>query len=288
MTEGLFAGLRRSWRGSSWQHDIRTAVIIFAFLLALGGWLQRVWLNSGHQYSSSSGDNPGNFLQRWMVAELIASAILLPIVAALLGALVQPDRQEAEEVRATLLTRMRPIEILGSRLLVKLRPIWLLLILSTLLWSAVQLGWKALPDAGWMAVCQANLAIACAVLGTAGSSLLFSSRSSPGRSVVRGAVLVTLLHLSSCLLVLIVNPIMARQNNPINLIQDTLLINPVAAISTPLKLDLLRTKWVYDHSVAPDYSFRYPRWWISALLFLGMGIFSTGIASWRLNKVYLR
>jgi hypothetical protein len=90
-----------------------------------------------------------------------------------------------------------------------------------------------------------------------------------------------------CLISLfLVEPLLKRMTKPALLIETTLLINPVAAVSTAFGMDILRTNWIYDHTSAPEYLFAYPNPLLSALVFVCMTIAVLMLAAVRLRRAY--
>lgn len=88
--------------------------------------------------------------------------------------------------------------------------------------------------------------------------------------------------------ILLTNPQIQRMENPVRLIEGTLLVNPLCAVTTSYKLDLLRTRWLYSRSNASEFAFEYPPPLASAALFLGVALATQGLTALRLQRLYQR
>jgi hypothetical protein len=125
-----------------------------------------------------------------------------------------------------------------------------------------------------------------ACLMTASVALLFALNRRPGRNVLRGAFWATDVWALCLTGLFLVEAQLKRMTKPALLIETTLLINPVAAVSTAFGMDILRTNWVYDHTSAPEYLFAYPNPLLSASVFVCIAIALLMLAAIRLRRAY--
>jgi hypothetical protein len=268
-------------RGRSLQWDLLWALLMLAGLLTLAWALQRVWLEGG-----TAGGFAQGVLRRWQITCAVGSSLLFPIVAAFLGAGSIPASAEAETAQAALLTRLRPFEIVAGRLLAALWPIILALTLSCGLWLGIQAIWS--PGADWISILIQHLVALGGVYMIGALGALAATRTRPGRSWGRG-VSIALCWMAFCVLaVLLADPQIRRMNDPARMIETTLLINPVAGATTALQLDLLRTRWLYERSAAPEYEFAYPAPQATTSLFFGLGLIAQGGTAMRLKRALMR
>ena len=61
-----------------------------------------------------------------------------------------------------------------------------------------------------------------------------------------------------------------------------LLLNPFVALSAIRRLDLFRTPYLYEVSLITSYSYVYPAWYVTALLYLAMALLCMALIGWRL------
>jgi hypothetical protein len=257
--------------------------LMFSVLLAVAAWMQAGWPER-----NAAGDTRAALLTRWLTTSLLSATPILLSVAALLGAGCVPTNSEAGEVQDALLTQLRPFEIVLGRLLAALRPVLLLLALSCGFWGlAARTPWGA-GEIGGGAVLVAHLALLCAVLMIGSVAALFATGRRPGRAWGRGAGVALALTVLSMTAILLIDPQVRRMDDPVRLIEGALLINPVAAVATPLKLDLLRTQWLYGHTTAPEFEFAYPPPLASATLFAAIAGAALVMTAWRLRAAYRR
>lgn len=283
----LIVVAHRQWRGRAWYWEVSTALLLFASLLLLAVALQKIWLQTPWQHTSSTGDRWGTWLQQWISAAFVAEAFVLPLSGVVLGAYTQPAPQETSEIKATLLTNLTPSELLAGRLLARLRIPLLCWLCSLLFWSLVQEFIHPLPDVQIVDVAKAHVVLLSALLMFASIGCLIAGKTSPGRSPIRsllGGYLLFLLLITSLFLA---NPLLNQMQDPTSAIVWLLFFNPIVAVTAPIKFDLLRTKWVYDHTLAPDYPFQYPSWIYQALAFLIITSIAFFIAQKRFTKAYL-
>jgi hypothetical protein len=264
-------------RGRIWRHDLLWAALMIAGLLALAWPLQRIWLEGGARGGFAEAE-----LRRWQIAAGLATALLFPALAAFLGAGAMPTAVEAEATRAMLLTRLRPFAIAAGRLLAALWPILVALAFSTAFRMAAQAVWH-LPG-GIAAILELHIVALSAVYMIGAVGALCAVRRGPGRAWGRG-VSVGLLLLAFCTLaVLLADPQIRRMDDPTRLIEGALLINPAAGAATAVQLDLLRTRWIYDRSAAPEYEFAYPSPLATTGLFCVCGSVALAATAWRLRR----
>jgi hypothetical protein len=285
--QALIAVARRQWRGRAWWWEAGTTVLIFGLFLLIALGLQKIWLETPWQHTSSTGDRWGHWLQQWASAAFVAAAVLLPLSGATLGAYAQPAAVETSDFKATLLTGLTPFELLTGRLFARLRVPILCWLCSLLFWSYLQNALHPLPDVHMLSLLKAHLVLLSTLLLFAALGCLGSGKSSPGRSTTRGLIIGYMLFFLLTIDLFLFNPILNTMQNPTSSIVALLFMNPVVAVTTPIKFDLLRTQWVYDHTIAPDYPFQYPHWPYQMLVFLGLTLLLLLIAQKRCAKAYL-
>ncbi|HLI49018.1 MAG TPA: hypothetical protein VKV18_10055 [Chthonomonas sp.] len=285
--QALVAVVKRQWRGRAWWWEVSTALLLFGLFLLIAVGLQKTWLETPWQHTSSTGDRWGHWLQQWASAAFVASAVLLPLSGVTLGAYAQPAAIETSDFKAALLTDLTPFELLAGRLFARLRVPVLCWLCSLLFWSCLQGVLHPLPDIRIFGVLKAHLILLSTLFLFGAIGCLVSGKSSPGRSTTRSLIVGYTLFLLLTTDLFLFNPILNTMQNPTSSIVMLLFMNPVVAVTTPIKFDLLRTQWVYDHTIAPDYPFQYPRWPYQMLVFLGLTLLLLLIAQKRCAKAYL-
>lgn len=271
-----------------WRYELRRrraarALLITLTLLAIlavCAWQAGGQLGAQARYNAGAGA-----LAQAYVAYAAAAAVLLPAAAALAGALAIPTAGEAASIEAALATHIRPGHMLAGRLLARSSPVLAALCASCVYWCLAAIMLR-LPG-GAAAVLASHAVIASAALMVSGVAALLASRTRPGSFPVLGALAaLAWLGLLAAAIVL-ANPLVDRMNDPVQVIEGALLVNPVVAAATPAHADLLRSRWVYNLTDAPDYEFAYPPAAASALLFAGAGAVLLLAASARLKRAYL-
>ncbi len=254
LTGGLVAVIRREWRGRRISFDIFYALALFGTLLVSTHLLGDALLRG----LTESGDRVGTILRRWMITSTLTLGVLLPASGSMLGAAAVYTREERHAVEAYLLASIPIHAIFLGKFIVGLRPSLSLWMLWNLFWILVQilfhhpLGIKT-EDFLWTSICLLISLVSFSSLATAGAS------SRKFRSYWLRGSLVSL----SCLFLVVSDVLLAEhrislENNPVQLIQNLLTINPIAVLCKPLHFDLFRTDWLYAHSSVAEFGYHYP------------------------------
>ncbi|CCW34471.1 hypothetical protein CTKA_00510 [Chthonomonas calidirosea] len=284
--QALIAVVKRQWRGKAWWQEAGTAALLFGLLLLIALGLQKLWLETPWQHTSSVGDRWSGWLQQWASAAFVAIALLLPLSGVTLGAYAQPAAVETVDFKASLLTGLTPFELLLGRLFAQLRLPLLCWLCSLLFWSYLQRAFHPLPDVHMLAILKAHVALLSTLFLFASIGCLAAGKASPGRSITRSLIVGYLLFFLLITDLFVFNPVLNTLQNPTDFFVALLFMNPVVAVTTPIKFDLLRTQWVYDHTSAPDYPFQYPSWLHQGLVFFGITLLLLLIAQKRCAKAY--
>lgn len=232
-----------------------------------------------------------SILARCMILYACGASVALMPLAGLLGAQAAPRAAEAPAVQEALLTRLRPGEICLGRLLAGLWPLLSAAGLSGVFWLLLQSGPLALPEqqnrmSGFQQILSVHCILMSAVFMAGSLGYLFASRLQPGALWGRGAGIALALSALFITGIVLVNPLVQRLKNPVPLIDAVLLLNPIAGVASALKLDLLRTAWLYEHTDAHHYPFAYPMPFMTAGLFLAIGLVSLRISAKLLQYAY--
>jgi len=219
---------------------------------------------------------------------MAAASLLLPLCAAVLGAGAAPAGSEFEETQATLLTHLTPADVVIGRLAAALWPLITAVLASAALWLGVQVGWRPVAgaDRAYAKIAESHLVLLSSVYMFGALAQMAALHRRSGSLPVRGAAAACGLVALCVAAVFLANPLIRRSADPKRLIEASLLVNPCAACTTALDLDILRTNWLYDRSEAPAYDFVYPPPQATAALYLvaGTGLLAIGAA--RLRRVY--
>lgn len=280
---GVAAVYRWRRRSQSLRKELLWTALMSVGLLTLSAVLQQAWLSE----TTVAGDRIGGVLHRWLIASGIGMGLLFLPLAALLGASSIPSVAEQETVEAALLTHLSPFDMVMGRLLAAFRPLGFATALSYGFWLTAQAVWSVLPNGmadALIAISLAHLALFCALLMTGAVSALFTVGRKPGR--IRGAVTGLGFSILCVSGILLVNPIVSRMNDPVRLIEGVLLVNPICAVTTSYKMDLLRSRWLYGRTEAPEFEFAYPPPQASAALFVCITLIAQGAAARRLRRIY--
>lgn len=247
----LFAVMKREWRGRSLSFDVFFTLAIFGTMLVCSHFMGDALLRG----ITESGDRTGSLLRRWLITSTLTLGVLLPAAGTLLGAASVYTRQEHSNVEAYLMASISIPAIFLGKFIIGLRPLFSLLILWDAFWIVVQLvchqSLGVSPvDFMWLSFCLliaflSFSAIAAALSGT--------------RYFRNFGQLLTLVYLLLAVTdVLLAEQIISQENNPVQLIQNLLTINPIAVLCRPLHFDLFRTDWLYTHSSVAEFGYRYP------------------------------
>lgn len=279
--------VQRCGRGRPWWMEYAAVLLIFALLLLGTYAFQNIWLLPQWHHTSSEGDRLGQWLQRWFSAFLVAEALLFPLAGLLLGAYSQPTALEAEELRGALLTDITALELTIGRFLARLRPLIILLVLSFLVSAFAENRFHVLQDGNVLSILQAYVALFVTALFFSALGYLFAGKNRPGRDALRATLIGLLLYVLLVGGIFFANPWLEYMENPTHTIELILTANPIVVVTSPIKFDLLRTQWVYEHTIAPDYPFLYPSWELQSLLFSLGATIAILLTSYRLQKALL-
>lgn len=281
---GCFLVARRYLRGSSiWQEAVWAAVCLGAVTLSANA-IQKAWFGD----LDSAGDRAAVLLTRWMVASLVAMVVVLPIFGAIMAPAAIPAQHELEATQAEVLAGLSGSTIVLGRLLACLRPLLLIILMSIVLWSAIEVSYHPLAYGSWLNVVQAHLVVLAALCTVSAVAVLVSSKRSGGRSWWRGTFGGMLVFMTGVLALFTLNGWLASAQNPVPVIQRILVFNPVTAVCTSLNFDLLRVNWIYGRTIAPEFDFRYPGVWkTTSALFLLCALAVT-VAGLRVDRALRR
>ena len=228
------------------------------------------------------------FCLRWLLTFVFGAALVLMPLAGVMGAQAVPRAPEKEAVQAALLTRLRAGDVCLGRLLAALWPLAVLLGVSCAGWTCLQLGTRFVPEMGTgiKQIWSVHLVLLGSAWLAGSVGFVFATRLRPGAVWGRGAVM----GLGTAVLclggIVLVNPLVQSLHDPVPLINGTLLLNPLAGAASALKVDVLRTRWLYAHTDAHDYPFAYPAAWVTAGVFLVIGAICIGAAAWGMRRAY--
>jgi hypothetical protein len=263
----------------------RLAWIVAGILLLVAvatGLLQQYWT----QYSVYA-DRPRLYV-RWFYLFVLAEVFIVLPWSAVRGAAVWRRLESDGHLEEYRRTRLPALSIVTGALWGSLKPVLPLLAVSSALGLAAALlapGGGQGPDVptplqtlgahallGVMACC-------CAALGQ-----LFTSWT---RAPAMALPLCFLLLAAAITAIAFLNPYYPAMRDPDRWIWATLLPNPAVAVGTLLKIDLLRTGWIYDHVRAQDYfsiGFSYPSPIFTAALYGGVGAGAALLTAARLTR----
>jgi hypothetical protein len=280
---GIWLVFRWRMRGRNAWRDLIWAGVLLVALLVSSALLQKVWA----QVSVYSGAPP-EFLLRWLTMGAAGAVFIFLPCAAILGAQAVPTTAEFEQTQSALLSRLTALDLCAGRLLATLWPLLSATLASCAFWLAAQLVWRFAPGAGkgYGAIFVVHLSLLCAVFMVGSIGFLFAQKRRPGRVWGAGAS-VAVLWTAFCVTALfLAEPLIRRQNDPQRLIETTLILNPVVAVTTALESDILRTPYLYERTSAPEYLFTYPAPLASSALFLTLGLVALVFAALRLRRAY--
>ncbi len=274
--------IRQQQRRRRFRYDALWALAA-AVLLAAAAWAMRSQLLSSPY---NPGDAASTVLLRMLVCTTTASALFLPLFAALLAPAALPLQEEKRTVEEQIMAGIGMSQILGARLLAALRPILLLWLLLVLLWGGFQLYWHIAPSL--QALLFSQFQLLCGISAASCTALLCAASGKGKRHWGRGSSMAAAVHLLLCTGLLLAEQKISQSSNPVRLIEGLLAVNPVMAACSPLQFDLLRTPWLYLHSSAAEFEFHTPP---AALFALGAAVLSAlslFAASIFLQRAWLR
>lgn len=280
--QGFATVFRRQMRTHSAWLDLLLAIALPGLLL----WVTHTVEDRYAPFFLRSGDP--DFLTRWAILSIAALLMLCGPLAALCGADAVPPVGQFEATQSALLTRLTPSELCVGRLLAGL---WLpisIVLASCAFWLTTDLiAHHAIGHvAAFSAILQAHLVLLCFVGMTGALAFLCALRRRPGRNWGRGVGVALLAMVGMTGALFAANPLIDRMDDPSRFIKVTLWINPVAAVTGPFQIDLLREGWLYNRTDAHDYPFAYPPPLASALLFALAGSGAMGLSALRLRRAY--
>jgi hypothetical protein len=264
-------------------HDLGWSLTLLGLLLAVSAGLQAFW----QQVPVYNSVEP-RFLLRWLTLGAVGASFLFLPLAAVVGARAVPTTAEFEVTQSALLSRLTPFDLVEGRLMAALWPLISALLASCAFWLAAQLVWRFVPGpgGGYLPILIAHLTLLLAVQMVGAVGFLFATKRRPGQLWGRGTV-AGLFWTAACLGgVLLLDPVWSRLNAPARLIEVALMINPAVAAATAFGMDVLRSNWLYDRTVAPQYPFLYPAPLASAAFFLAVSLVAKTLATVRLDRAY--
>ena len=279
------------------RRDLTGATLLLFVLLAVSGLLetQPQMANGSEATRFPFWQDTAFYLRsvhafglRWLLMFVFAASFALMPLAGVMGARAVPRASEREAVQAALLTHLRAGDICLGRLLAGLWPLASLLGLSCAGWTCLQIGVRFVPEtwSGIKQIASVHLLLLCGAWLAGSVGFVFAIRLRPGAVWGRGAS-VALGTSALCLGgIVLVNPLVQRMNDPVPLINGTLLLNPLAGAASALKVDVLRMQWLYAHTDAHDYPFAYPAAWMTAGVFFMLGAICLCVAAWLMRRAY--
>ncbi len=281
---GAILVFRRQMRKRNAVRDLVSSVVLSVLSLGLAALLQQYWTKLGFYDSTEE-----SLLSRLFLLTLLSQSVIFPMWAIFLGANAAPERTEFVDTQSALLSRLTGFEICLGRLLASLWIVASALLLSLAFWLTAQLGWKFSPEAWKPFAVQlfgahTIVLLASVALGSVG--LLIAIIRRPGRNILRGTFWASSLAIICYSGLFLVEPIIKKMPTPRLLIESTLLVNPIVAVSTLKGMDILRTDWVYDHTSAPETLFYYPSPLWSAVLLAVVAELALHFAAYRLRVAY--
>lgn len=278
-------GLVFRWRmrGRCAWRDLIWAGVLLAALLASSALLQTYWAQESVYVGA-----PPEFLLRWLSMGAVGAVLIFLPCAAILGSQAVPGTEEFESTQSALLSRLTASDICAGRLLATLWPLTSATLASCAFWLTAQLGWRFAPGAGkgYGAIFSVHFVLWCAIFMVGSVGFLFAQKRRPGRVWGLGASIANLWAAFCLTALFLANPFIRGSDDPRRLIETTLLINPVSAVSSALQSDILRTPYIYERTAAPEYLFTYPDPIRSSCLFLAVGIIALTLSSTRLRRAY--
>jgi hypothetical protein len=274
--------LRHSGRLTS---PARLAWILTGILVLVAiatGLLQQYWT----QYSVYA-DRPRLYV-RWFYLFVLAEVFIVLPWSAVRGAAVWRRLEQDGHLEEYRRTRLPALSIVAGALWGSLKPVVSFLAISTALGMLAALlapaGAEG-PDAPTVLQTAAAhallgvMALACAALGQ-----LFTSWT---RAPAMALPLCFALLAAAITAIAFLNPYYRAMQDPDRWIWACLLPNPVVAAGTLLKIDVLRSGWIYDHVRAQDYfsiGFSYPAPIYTAALYGCVGFVAMALSSVRVTR----
>jgi hypothetical protein len=256
---------------------------ILLLALTATGLLQQYWL----QYSVYAG-RPRIYV-RWFYLFVLAEVLVVLPWSALRGAVIWRQLETDGHLDEYRRSRLSPLAIVAGALYGALRPgLWFLGLSAALGLAAAILngggaGGAAETPTALETIAAHGLLLVLAFAFAALGQLLVNFTRSPALAM---PFCMGLLAIAAggiwCL-----NPYYRTMTDPDLWIWRVLLPNPVVAEGTLLRIDLLRSSWVYDRIRAVDYfsiGFMYPPPVLTAALYAGLGAFAVSLTAWRLAR----
>jgi hypothetical protein len=271
-------------RQKSAVRDLVSAVMFVVGIYVFAASIQNLWKDPGEYVS---GGPP--FMSRWLVTASALAVLILPLVAAALGALAVPGSEEFELTQTALITRLQPIDLVLGRLVAGIWPLISAVLLSLVTCLGVQLVAHPIsgPDHGYGHIFTAHAVILTAVLLAAALGFVAAEGRRPGRSPGRGAAVGIGCFAVALLAIWLVDPLWGHMRHPAPAIEAVLLVNPVVAATTAYgSYDPIRAPVVYDHLTAHDYEFHYPPSAATAGLYALLAAGGCAAAAFRLRRAY--
>lgn len=289
------------------QRDLVGMIVLLLFLFGISGLLevqpefhrhtlpgvgassvmrQPFWVGTPF-YLNSVAD----FTSRWLLIYLFLTSVLFLPLATLLGARTVPAYPEAGAIADTLLTRLNAYQITLGRLIASLGPLLGALTVSLGFWLVAGLfghsaqGYQIYASRVG-AIVLSHLVLGCAVFMIGAVSALGASRTVPGSWWLLGATVGMVLALFCLGGIVLLDPTVGHFENPVPWINTLLLVNPVAAMSGALKVDVLRATWLYQHTQSHDYPFAYPHPLLTCGTYTLVGGCAVVVAGRRLRRAY--
>lgn len=227
-------------------------------------------------------------LRQWLSPGAMAATLLLMTSAAVLGAASAPTGASEEEIQSSLLAGLGAFALCTGRFLAAMWVPGAVLALSCLLWTAAEIKLQVIPAAegGLGAVLLAHGTLFCATLMIGAVSFLCELRRTPTRSWGRGTAVGLLMTGILVAGPFLINRRIQTMEDPTQLIERTLVINPVSAVEAALGRDILHARWVYEHTGAADYLMTYPPPATSAGIFLTVALIAHALSVLRLRLAY--
>ncbi len=282
---GFAVVFRNRMRGRNAKRDLVIAIALTGTVIATS------YLQTRDIGTKSNGDvlleSGGNLLVRWSIESTAITGALAAFLAAIFGASAMPSTSEFESVQSSLLTRLKSIDICTGRLLAG---IWIpvtMILSSAVFWLSANLAAGRFgTEPMYGAVIEAHVAILVFTLFLSSVAFLFAVKRRPGRNLVSGLSAALAIGTLCVSAIWLINPIVARLNEPGKVIQTALLINPGVTTASAYQVDILREEWLYNHLLAQDYPFYYPPVWVPCTLFLAAACGMMGLSAAALKRAY--
>lgn len=228
----------RGWRGMA------GIVGLVAALVVATGLLQQYW----YQYDLYVGWQP-RLYYRWFLLLAAAEALLLPAWSGMRAATIWQRLAARGQLAELAPTPLPPVAIVLGAWAASLRPPAIVLLLATALGAIAALLHDGTVTVAEVVLAQGVLLAVCG--GMAGLGLATAAWL---RSAALASGLCLLAAIAATGAVAALAPLYPRLAAPATWTYVALLPNPLAAVATALKWDLLRTPWIYEVLRAADYA----------------------------------